>query len=146
MQHIQQRVRRVATHTVSVGALALSACAAATGIPADANTARIFINGEEIPTTFPVLCTQRSWMWTIETQPVAPGFTAIIQTGGGPVEPKLMRLTSIDGFTGRSANVTSPADAGIEGTTFRISGTARGWFSDRPTRPTEVQYRMEARC
>lgn len=145
MRHIQQRVRRVAAHTVSVGALALSACAAATGIPADANTARIFINGEQLPTTFPVLCTQRSWLWTIETQPEEPGFTAVIQTGG-TVEPKIMRLTNLDGFTGGSANVTAPADAAVDGTTFHISGTARGWFVDRPTRPAEVQYRMEAHC
>ncbi|OWM07449.1 hypothetical protein B7435_07555 [Mycolicibacterium peregrinum] len=145
MRHMQQRVRRVAAHTVSVGALALSACAAATGVPADAYTARVFINGEQVPTTFSVLCTQRSWLWTIETQPETPGFTAIIQTGGS-VEPKVMRLTGLEGFTGGSANVTAPAEASVDGTTFHISGTARGWFADHPTRPAEVQYRMEARC
>lgn len=145
MRHIQQRVRRVAAPTVLVGALTLSACAAATGIPADAYTARIFIDGRQIPTTFSVLCTQQSWLWTIETQPEAPGFAAIIQTGG-TVEPKVMRLTDVEGFTGSSANVTSPAEGGIDGTTFHVSGTARGWSADRPTRPTEVQYRVEARC
>ncbi|MEV0670200.1 lipoprotein LpqH [Mycobacterium sp. NPDC050441] len=145
MRHIQQRVRRVTARTVSVGALALSACAAATGIPADAYTARIFINDQQLPTTFSVLCTQQSWLWTIESQPEAPGFAAIVQTGA-TVEPKVMRLTDLEGFTGSSANVTSPADAGIDGTTFHISGTARGSFADRPTRPAEVQYRVEARC
>lgn len=145
MRHIQQRVRRAATYTVMIGTLAASACAAPTKAPADANTARVYLNGQERPTTFPVLCTQRSWLWTIETMPEAPGFTAILQTGA-TIEPKVMRLTDIAGFTGSSANVTAPADAGIEGTTFRVSGTARGWYADHPTRPTEVQYRMEARC
>ncbi|WP_166904621.1 lipoprotein LpqH [Mycobacterium sp. DL440] len=145
MRHIQQRVRRVAAHAVLVGALATSACAAATNVPADAYTARIFINGQQIPTTFTVLCTQQSWLWTIETQPKAPGFAAIIQTGA-TIEPKVMRLTDLEGFTGGSANVASPANAGVEGTTFHISGTARGSFADRPSRPAEVQYRVEARC
>ncbi|MEX3655535.1 MAG: lipoprotein LpqH [Mycolicibacterium fortuitum] len=140
-----RHLRRIATHSVAVGALALSACAATTGIPADASTARIFINGEQMPTTYSVLCTQRSWLWTIETLPDTPGFSAIIQTGA-TVEPKVMRLSDLQGFTGSSANVSAPAAARVEGTTFHITGTAHGWFADRPTRPAEVEYRMEAHC
>lgn len=150
MRNIRQPTRRVTIHTVAVGALVLSACtvsacAASTGFPAGAATARIFINGERLPTTYPVSCTQRSWLWTIETEPQAPGFTAIIETGG-TIEPRIMRLTDMNGFTGSSARVATPADASVEGTTFHLSGTARGSFADHPTSPAEVQYRMEAHC
>jgi Mycobacterium 19 kDa lipoprotein antigen len=142
MRHGRQRI---AAHAVMAVALATSACAAATSTPADAYTARVVINNQEMPTTYPVQCTQISWLWTIETLSQTPGFTAILQTGG-TVEPKVMRIRDMVGFTGSSPDEASDAQAGIEGTTFHISGTAHGWFADRPTKPAEVQYRIEAHC
>lgn len=142
MRHIQQRL---ATCTVLVTALATSACTAHTSIPADAYTARVAINNEQLPETYSVECTQVNWFWTIETLPKSPGFSAIIQTGG-TIAPKVFRMDDLAGFTGSSYRATSDSQAGIKGTTFHISGTALGSFTDRPTRQAEVQFRMDATC
>lgn len=145
MRHIQQRAKRVTAHVVTMLALAAAACTTTTGSPADANTARVFIDGREIPTTFTVDCTQLSWLWTIETLPKEPGFTAIIQTGG-TVGPKVMRIRDLTGFTGAAQAEATDAKASIEGTAFHLSGTAHGSFADRPTKPADVHFRMEAHC
>jgi hypothetical protein len=126
-------------------AASVSACAAPAGSPADANTARVFIDDQEMPTSYKVQCTQISWLWTIETEPQTPGFTAIIQTGAA-VEPKVMRIRDLTGFTGSALAEASDTQAGIDDTKFHFSGTAHGSFADRPTKPAEVRYRVEARC
>ncbi|MGW4096122.1 lipoprotein LpqH [Mycobacterium sp. NPDC004974] len=145
MRRTQQRMRWAAAPTAMVVALAASACAAPTTSPADANTARVFIDNQEMPTSYKVQCTQLSWLWTIETEPQTPGFTAIIQTGA-TIEPKVMRLRDLTGFTGSALAEASDTHASIEGSAFHLSGTAHGSFADRPTKPAEVQYRMEAHC
>ncbi|WP_241177887.1 lipoprotein LpqH [Mycolicibacterium nivoides] len=147
MRHTQQRVRWAAARTAMVVALAASAsaCAAPAGSPADANTARVFIDDQEMATAYKVQCTQISWLWTIETEPQTPGFTAIIQTGAS-VEPKVMRIRDLTGFTGGALAEASDTQAGIDDTKFHLSGTAHGSFADRPTKPSEVRYRVEARC
>lgn len=126
-------------------AASASACAAPAGSPADANTARVFIDDQEMATAYKVQCTQISWLWTIETEPQTPGFTAIIQTGAS-VEPKVMRIRDLTGFTGGALAEASDTQAGIDDTQFHLSGTAHGSFADRPTKPAEVRYRVEARC
>lgn len=126
-------------------AAAASACAEPTGIPAGSHTARVFIDDQEMPTAYPVQCTQTSWMWTIETEPQTPGFTAILQAGGS-VEPKVMRIRDLTGFTGSAQAEAPDTHAGIDNTTFQFSGTAHGSFADRPTKPAQVRYRVEAHC
>ncbi|MFV8164543.1 lipoprotein LpqH [Mycobacterium sp. 134] len=145
MRHTQRGVRWAAAHIVMAVALAATACAAPAGSPADANTARVFIDDQEMPTSYKVQCTQISWLWTIETEPQTPGFTAIIQTGG-TVEPKVMRIRDLTGFTGGAQAGAPDTQAGIDDTKFHFSGTAHGSFADRPTKPAEVRYRVEARC
>lgn len=145
MRHIQRRRKRAAALTVTILALAASACATTTGSPADANTARVFINDQEIPTDFTVDCKQLSWLWTIETLPKEPGFTAIVQTGA-TIEPKVMRIRDLTGFTGAAQAEATDTKASIDGTVFHFSGTAHGSFADRPTKPAEVHYRMDAHC
>ncbi|MBN3454325.1 lipoprotein LpqH [Mycobacterium sp. DSM 3803] len=146
MRHLaKERVRLVAARTAAAAALAASACATASTPPADSHTARVFINGEEMPTTYSVECRQLDWFWTIDTLPKEPGFTAIVQTGA-TVTPKVMRIRELAGFTGSSGEGAPDTEARVEGTTFRVSGTAHGSFADRPTKPAEVEYRMEARC
>lgn len=141
MRHIQ---RRVAAGTLVLTVLAVSGCAANTDLPANAYTARVVLGSEKLPTIYSVHCTQTNWFWTIETEPKAPGFTAIVQTGAD-VKPKVVRIRDMTGFTGSSPEA-SGMQASIEGTTFRISGTAHGSFADRPTKPAEMQYRVEAHC
>lgn len=141
MRYIRQTVCGV----LAITALAASGCAPDMNIPRNAYTARVTINGEQLPTAYTVQCTQRDWFWTIETEPKEPGFTAIIETGAA-ISPKITRIRDLTGFTGSSADGASDTQATFEDATFRISGTAHGAFADRPTKPAEVQYRMEAHC
>ncbi|MGV0812640.1 lipoprotein LpqH [Mycolicibacterium boenickei] len=145
MRHIEHRMRQVAAPTAVLAALAASACAAPPAPAADAFTARLVINGQEVEPRLPVQCTQRGWLWTIETLPPTPGFTAIVQTGA-TIEPQIMRISDLAGFTGSWAGGEPETQATIEGSTFHLSGTAHGSFADRPTKPADVEYRMEARC
>ncbi|OMB96818.1 hypothetical protein A5733_11320 [Mycobacterium sp. NS-7484] len=137
-------VRQLAVCAVTAPAVAVAACASPTEVPAGALTARMVIDNKETSATYPVDCTQRGWLWTIETLPQTPGFTAIVETGGA-VEPKVMRIHDLAGFTGSAAD-DALAGAEMEGTTIRVSGTAHGAFADRPTKPAEVQFEMEAHC
>ncbi|MBU9764997.1 hypothetical protein FR943_14240 [Mycobacterium sp. TNTM28] len=124
---------------------AVSGCAAATGVPADTNTARITLEGQDT-LSYPILCTQRSWLWTLETLPDTPGFTAIVSTGAS-ISPEIVRISDVHGFTGSAAgDRMAGTEASIHGTTFTVSGTAHGSFADRPTGKTEVKYRLEAHC
>ncbi|MUL84580.1 MULTISPECIES: lipoprotein LpqH [unclassified Mycolicibacterium] len=142
MCHARQQIHRVA---VVVFVLGISACAAPTSTPVGVNTARISIDGRET-SNYPILCTQRSWLWTIETLPNSPGFTAMLQTGSS-ISPEIMRIRDLQGFTGSAAGEPmAGAEAGIDGTTFTMSGTAHGSFADRPTKPASVQYRIQAHC
>lgn len=146
MRHVQRRIRSVGARTVVLAALVVSACSAQPAPPAGGNTARITIDGQQSSTTFPIDCTQRAWLWVIESLQKEPGFTAMVETGTA-LTPKAVRLRSVDGFTGSWAvGRQGTAEASIDGATFTITGTARGANDDRPTRPADVQYRLEARC
>ncbi|MCV7159117.1 lipoprotein LpqH [Mycolicibacterium brisbanense] len=146
MRHVQRRMRSAGARTVVIAALLASACSAQSGPPAGGNTARITINGQQSSTAFPIDCTQRAWLWIIDSLQKEPGFTAMVETGTG-VTPKAVRLRSVDGFTGSWAEGRAgTAEASIDGSTFTITGTASGANDDRPTRPADVQYRLEARC
>ncbi|WP_036460844.1 lipoprotein LpqH [Mycobacterium sp. 141] len=146
MRHAQRRIRSVGARTVVLAALVVSACSTPPGPPAGGNTARITINGQQSSTAFPIDCTQRAWLWIIDSLQKEPGFTAMVETGTA-VTPKAVRLRGIDGFTGSWAEGRQGAtEASIKGATFTITGTARGAHDDHPTRPADVQYRLEAHC
>ena len=139
-------MRSVAARAVVLAALVATACSAPTKPPADANTARITINGQQTGAAYPIQCTQRAWLWIIETLQKEPGFTAMVETGTATT-PKAMRLRGMDGFTGSWAvNGTGSPEASLDGATFTFSGTAHGAFDDRPTKPADVDYRVEAHC
>lgn len=144
MSHFERRTLRVAATIVAV--LGLSACATPSTPRADARTARLAIDGKDTAVSYPIDCSQLNWLWTVESFPKDPGFTAIVQTGTAVVA-RIMRIRDVNGFTGSSA-VTGPTDitATIEGTTFTVTGTAHGSFADRPTKPADVQYRLQANC
>lgn len=131
--------------TLAVVALGASGCAPARSVPADSQTARVSIDGQDTSATYDIACTQRSWLWTIDTLPAKkPGFTAMVETGG-TLTPRLIRLRDLHGFTGSSTG-SADIQASIDGSTFTISGTANGSFADRPVKPATVKYRVEARC
>src|SRR5689334_7134264 len=146
MRHAQRQMRSVATRAVVLAALVTTACSAPAKPPADANTARITINGQQTSTAYQIECTQRSWLWIIDTLQKNPGFTAMVETGIN-MTPKVMRLRGMNGFTGSWAEDRPGAtEVSLDGATFTISGTAHGAFDDHPTKPADVQYRMEAHC
>ncbi|MGV9803386.1 lipoprotein LpqH [Mycobacterium sp. NPDC003449] len=137
-------MQRVAVSTVAVAVLGVSGCATTSGAPADSYTARMSMDGQDVSTPFSVVCTQRGTLWTIETQPAEPGFTAMVQTGAA-VTAKLVRLRGLQGFTGSSVEGTD-LRAEIDGATFTITGTADGSYADRPVKPATARYRIQAHC
>jgi hypothetical protein len=146
MRHAHRRIQTVAARAMVLAALVATACSAPPGPPAGGNTARITINGQQTSTAYQIACTQRDWLWIIGTLKKNPGFTAMVETGIATT-PKVMRLRGMNGFTGSWAEGWPGAtEASLDGSTFTFSGTARGAFDDHPTKPVDVQYRVEARC
>jgi hypothetical protein len=146
MHHAQRRLRSVAARTMVLAVLGVAACSAAPGPPADGGTGRITINGPDASATYAIECTQLNWLWTIQTLQKDPGFTAMVETGTATT-PKVMTIRNLNGFSGGWAEGTSGStQASIAGSTFTIDGTAHGAYADRPTKPADVQYRMEAHC
>jgi hypothetical protein len=136
----------MAVPTMVVAVLGTAACSAPSAPPAGGSTARITINGQQSSTTYPIECTQLNWLWTISTLQKDPGFTAMVETGTATT-PKVMTIRNVDGFSGGWAEDTSSStQASIDGSTFTMGGAAHGAYADRPTKPTDVQYRLEAHC
>ena len=137
--------RSASLPTVLTVALGVVACTPqVSSVPADSDTATVTIDGKDLPSAFSVDCTQRSWLWTIETVAHDPGFTAMLETGG-TVDARIIRIRGLQGFTGSAAE-SPDVRARADGSTFTISGIAHGAFDEHPTRAASVQYRIRAHC
>lgn len=132
--------------TALITLLAASGCGVANGALLATPSARVTINGQDTETEYPIRCGQVQWMWTVETLPEAPGFTAMLETGG-PVTARLVTIRDLGGFTGTAYQETvGDIDASIDGLTFTVSGTAHGSYADDPADSTSAEFRIEADC
>ena len=131
--------------TIAVAALGVAACGSPVDVPDNTNTATVSIAGQGTA-IYPILCTQRNWLWTIDTLPDSPGFTAMVQTGA-TVLPKVIRINDLHGFTGSAAGENlADTEADLAGSTFTMTGVAHGSFADRPVQDASVEYEITARC
>lgn len=109
-------------------------------------TARVFINGTELADQPGVRCTQTGWVWFIETEQDEPGFTAQVRTGA-TVEPRLVRINGLGGFTGGFSDVTfGSAEASVADGTLVITGTAEGAYDDTPLEPATADFEFRTDC
>lgn len=126
--------------------LTASGCGVADGALMATPSARVAINGQDMSPEYPIHCNQVQWLWSVDTLPKAPGFTALLETGG-PVTARLVTLRDLGGFTGTAYQESAgDIDASINGLTFTISGTAHGSYADDPADSVTAEFHIEADC
>ncbi|MGV0742716.1 lipoprotein LpqH [Mycolicibacterium sp. XJ870] len=142
----RSRRRRLVTVTAAALLTVLSACSTANSDLLGNTTARVAINGQDTSRSYPVRCNQLRWLWTIETLPEEPGFTAVIRTGG-PATPELVTIRDLAGFTGTTSFGPSPgSEASMDGSDFTVSGTAHGTFASDFSESADAEFRITADC
>lgn len=110
------------------------------------STAQVTINGESTGGPHPVVCSQHGWAWTVETPDEEHGFSAAFRTEGPP-SAQSVQITDLGGFTGSFwEDTVGNGRAGVANGRFRITGTARGAFTDNPTDAVEAIFEIDAHC
>ncbi len=130
---------------LSAAVLVTSGCS--TGYAAlGTHTATVLINGVEIGERLPVRCEQVEWTWRIETLESAPGFVAQIQTGDSIIA-RGVQIEELGGFTGSYwAGTVGQADADISDGTFRITGSAEGYYHHDPSEDATADFVIRTDC
>jgi hypothetical protein len=66
---------------------------------------------------------------------------------GDKVTAQSVVLTNVGGFTGSFVTKQiGKAEAAIIGTTFKVSGTAKGANTDDPNKNTDASFEIKANC
>jgi ipoprotein LpqH len=145
-------VRFVAVAVTAVTVVASVAACSSPGPPRRAlpmapNTARVTINGNDAGGVQAVTCSQLQWNSTIETFDEKTGFTAIVQNGGDKSTPQMVEIRNLGGFSGSYwRGLVGQADAKSSNGAYTISGTAEGFFADRPNKQTSGTFKIETVC
>lgn len=129
------------------GAAVLGVSGCSTGYEAlGTHNAVVQINGAEVGEPLPVRCEQVRWDWRIETLGDTPGFTALVQTGDTVVAQGVV-LEQLGGFTGSYWDGTvGSADAEVTDRTFRVTGTAKGYYLRDPSETTTAKFVIRTDC
>ena len=111
-----------------------------------AHTTHVVINGRDAKSDLRVSCTQFGWNWKIVTVPEAPGFTAMLKAGNSP-NPQFVQIRDLGGFTGSYWKYTTgDADLRIDGSEFRLTGTAVGYTSEQPNKTSSATFAITTNC
>jgi ipoprotein LpqH len=118
-------------------------------------TAEVMVNGQPAGTTHQIKCTQDGWIHTIETGNKDSGVTMVVDTESAPVARSVV-LTNIGGFTGTAwqyqkrdktwTNQIGESKAAMIGTTFKVTGTAKGANTSDPNKGTDATFEIRANC
>lgn len=110
------------------------------------HAAAVQINGVDVGERLPVRCEQVRWDWRIETLGETPGFTALIQTGDTVIARGVV-LEQLGGFTGSYWDGTvGSADAEVTDRTFRVTGTAKGYYQRDSSETTTAEFVIRTDC
>lgn len=110
------------------------------------HTATVFINGAELDERPRIRCEQIQRNWYIETLKDAPGFTAQIRTGDDVIA-RGVQIEQLGGFTGSFWDGTvGAADAEVVDGTFRVSGSAEGYYLHDPSENTTAEFLIRTDC
>ncbi|POX89455.1 hypothetical protein C3476_26350 [Mycobacterium kansasii] len=134
-----------ATAAVSVIAAVITGCSSESHAGVEARTIKVLINGSDTGHHL-VDCTQVRWLWTLKTLTDDPGLTAQVETGGDVVA-KLVQINNIGGFTGTfGQDITGAAQASFRNGTFKVVGTAVGWYHDKPGERSSARFEIITAC
>jgi hypothetical protein len=118
-------------------------------------TAEVIVNGQPAGTTHEIKCSQDGWIHTVETGNKDSGVTMVVDTEKAPIARSVV-LNNIGGFTGTAwqyrqvdnswKNQMGESTAAVIGTTFKVSGTAKGANTADPNKDTDATFEIRANC
>jgi hypothetical protein len=111
-----------------------------------AGTARVTINGRDLPATTSVKCLPVGTLTTITTGDTAAGVTALVSNETG-LTAKSVSINNLGGFTGSyMKGFDDKADVSMTGQTYMIRGTADGFDTDNPSVRTTGTFAIRVAC
>ncbi|MDT5091773.1 MAG: ipoprotein LpqH [Mycobacterium sp.] len=118
-------------------------------------TAEVIVNGQPAGTTHEIKCSQDGWNHTFETGNKDSGVTMVVDTEKAPIA-RSVTLNNIGGFTGTAwqyqqadnswTNQMGESTATVIGTTFKVSGTAKGADTADPNKGTDATFEVRVNC
>jgi ipoprotein LpqH len=137
----------------AVAALTIGGCAACAsgqaateeqGLPP--GTAKITIDGAEVPTTHAVECAPAEQAFTTITTGDGSAGTTMMVSNAGKLTVEFVRIRNLNGFSGDyNRGLGDEATVGLSGTTYQISGVAHGFGPSSPE-PTNVPFTIKLAC
>lgn len=92
-------------------------------------------------------CVQLEWYQTIYIGDDNSGAKVVVDEAAPPLTAKSVRIQDLGGFTGMySQGDGGDANTSFGGDLFRISGTANGFNTDKPSEPAAATFRITAAC
>ncbi|KUH85056.1 MULTISPECIES: lipoprotein LpqH [unclassified Mycobacterium] len=109
-------------------------------------TATVSINSHPTGDRHYVSCAKVNWLLTIESGDTDTGFTAIVDTDGGP-DAQVVKIRDLGGFTGSAwTGGVGQLRATRDNGRITISGTGYGYFADDRHRPATAAFDITAGC
>lgn len=109
-------------------------------------TAAVSLNGNDIGERPAIECEQNRWNWYIETVEESPGFVVQMQTGDSVIA-RGVQIENLGGFTGSYWDGTvGSADAEVTDRTFRVTGTAKGYYQRDSSETTTAEFVIRTDC
>lgn len=109
-------------------------------------TAQLTVAGADVGRIKAVQCVPAEDTTSIVIGPEPPVAAATIAHGEGD-EVKWVKLRSANGFTGSfNADLDGEADVELVGSTYQITGVARGFDEGDARRPVTAKFAIEVSC
>lgn len=94
-----------------------------------------------------VNCGQLQWTRTIDIGGDSAGAKVIIDEGAQPATAESVHIRNLGGFTGMySRGGAGDATMSMTGDKFTVSGTAKGYKTDKPGEPATATFKIAVTC
>lgn len=128
------------------GSAACASGQAATEQGLPPGTAKISIDGAEVPTTHAVHCAPAEQAFSMITTGDGSAGTTMMVSNAGKLTIEFVRIRNLNGFSGDyNRGLGNEATVGLSGITYQISGVAHGFGPSSPE-PTNVPFTIKVAC
>ncbi|TAM65615.1 lipoprotein LpqH [Mycobacterium sp.] len=145
---VKKRGAFVVVAALTIGGSA--ACAsgqAATNPVLPSGTAKITIDGSDLPVTHAVHCAPAEQAFTTITTGDGAAGTTMMVSNAGKLTVEYVRIRNLNGFSGdyNRGLGGEGATVGLSGATYQITGVARGYGPGSPS-PTTAPFSIKLSC
>ncbi len=139
---------RLTGMVAALAAVALASGCGLTGSPPREPSVRAgqISIGDRTQHTKSVSCTQNAWDLTIKVNSDAGRAQVALQLGGETPDVTTVNIENIDGMSGVAGRDVSPATASVNGSIYKITGTAVASDRAHPGQTQKVPFEIDAPC